>query len=351
MKGLILSGGYGTRLRPITYSHQKQLIPVANKPILFYAIEDVIEAGAKEIGIIVGPNKEQVIETVKSTDWNAEIDFIYQGEPKGLAHTILVAEDFLDDEFVMYLGDNILREGIVEHAKKFKENNYDASIMLTEVENPQQFGVADINEDGTIKRLVEKPKVPPSNLALVGIYFFKPVILEACKSIKPSWRNEFEITDAIQWLIDNGYEVGWTKVNGWWKDTGKPEDIFEANRLILDDLTHEIKGEVKGEIRGRVSIDEGTKVNENSVIKGPALIGKNCLIKDGYIGPYTSIGNRCEIINSEVEDSVVMDGAKLINAGNIVDSMIGRGAVIEKNNSLPKGSKFIIGDNSWVGIG
>ena len=350
MKGLILSGGYGTRLRPITYSQQKQLIPVANKPILFYAIEDAIEAGAKEIGIIVGPNKEQVMETVKSVDWDAEIEFVYQGEPKGLAHTILVAEDFLDDNFVMYLGDNILREGIVEHAKKFKENKNDASIMLTGVENPQQFGVADINEDGTIKRLIEKPEVPPSNLALVGIYFFKPVILEACKSIKPSWRNELEITDAIQWLIDNGYEVGWTKVEGWWKDTGKPEDILEANRLILDDLTHEIKGEVKGEIRGRVSIDKGSKVNENSVIKGPALIGRDCLIKDGYIGPYTSIGNNCEIINSEVEDSVVMDGAKLINAGNIVDSMIGRGAVVEKNKSLPKGSKFTIGDNSWVRI-
>jgi glucose-1-phosphate thymidylyltransferase len=351
MKGLILSGGYGTRLRPITYSQQKQLIPVANKPILFYSIEDVIEAGVEEIGIIVGPNKEQVMESVKSVDWDTDIEFIYQGEPKGLAHTILVAEDFLDDEpFVMYLGDNILREGIVEHAKKFKENNYDASIMLTEVENPQQFGVADINDDGTIKRLIEKPKVPPSNLALVGIYFFKPVILEACKNIKPSWRNELEITDAIQWLIDNGYEVGWTKVNGWWKDTGKPEDIFEANRLILDDLTHEIRGEVKGEIRGRVSIDKGTKVNENSVIKGPALIGRDCLIKDGYIGPYTSIGNDCEIINSEVEDSVVMDGAKLLNAGNIVDSMIGRDAVIEKNKSLPKGSRFIIGDNSWVRI-
>ena len=351
MKGLILSGGYGTRLRPITYSQQKQLIPVANKPILFYAIEDVIEAGAKEIGIIVGPNKEQVIETVESENWDAEIEFIYQGEPKGLAHTILVAEDFLDDEpFVMYLGDNILREGIVEHAKKFKENNYDANIMLTEVENPQQFGVAEINEDGTIKRLVEKPEVPPSNLALVGIYFFKPVILEACKNIKPSWRNELEITDANQWLIDNGYEVGWTKVESWWKDTGKPEDILEANRLILDDLTHEIRGEVKGEIRGRVSIDKGTKVNENSVIKGPALIGRDCLIKGSYIGPYTSIGNDCEIINSEVEDSVVMDGAKLINAGNVVDSMIGRGAVIEKNKSLPKGSKFVIGDNSWVRI-
>ena len=350
MKGLILSGGYGTRLRPITYSQQKQLIPVANKPILFYAIEDVIEAGAEEVGIIVGPNKEQVIETVNSENWDVEIDFIYQGEPKGLAHTILVAEDFLDDEFVMYLGDNILREGIVEHAKKFKENNYDASIMLTEVENPQQFGIAELNANGTIKRLVEKPKVPPSNLALVGIYFFKPVILEACKSIKPSWRNELEITDAIQWLIDNGYEVGWTKVEGWWKDTGKPEDILEANRLILEDLTHEIRGEVKGEIRGRVSIDKGTEVNENSVIKGPALIGRDCQIKGSYIGPYTSIGNNCEIINSEVEDSVVMDGAKLINAGNIVDSMIGRGAVIEKNKRLPKGSKFIIGDNSWVKI-
>lgn len=186
MKGLILSGGYGTRLRPITHSQQKQLIPVANKPILFYAIEDVIEAGVKEIGIIVGPNKEQVIETVESENWGAEIEFIYQGEPKGLAHTILVAEDFLDEEFVMYLGDNILREGIVEHAKKFKENNHDASIMLTEVKNPEQFGIAELDEDGTIKRLVEKPKVPPSNLALVGIYFFKPAILEACKSIKPS---------------------------------------------------------------------------------------------------------------------------------------------------------------------
>jgi glucose-1-phosphate thymidylyltransferase len=221
MKGLILSGGHGTRLRPITYSQQKQLIPIANKPILFYAIEDVIEAGATEIGIVVGPNKEQVIETVKSEDWTAEIEFIYQSEPKGLAHTILVAEDFLDDEFVMYLGDNILREGIVDHTKKFKENNHDASIMLTEVDNPDQFGIAELNADGTLKRLVEKPKAPPSNLALVGIYFFKPVIIEACKNINPSWRNELEITDAIQWLIDSGYGVGWTKVEGWWKENQK----------------------------------------------------------------------------------------------------------------------------------
>jgi len=353
MKGLILSGGYGTRLRPITYSQQKQLIPVANKPILFYAIEDVIEAGVNEIGILVGPNKEQVIETVEKGNFNAKITFIEQDAPRGLAHTVLISEEFIGDEpFVMYLGDNILKEGIIKYAENFRKKNLDAHIMLTEVKNPEEFGVAELSEDGSVKRLIEKPKKPPSNLALVGIYFFNHPIHEAVKSIKPSWRNELEITDAIQWLIDNGYKVDASIVSGWWKDTGKPEDILHANRLILDDLTTEIKveAEVEGEIRGRVSIDTGTKVNKSSVIKGPALIGKDCVIKDGYIGPYTSIGNNCKIINSEVEDSVVMDGARLINAGNIVDSMIGRGAVVEKNKNLPKGNKFIIGDNSWVRI-
>ena len=353
MKGLILSGGHGTRLRPITYSQQKQLIPVANKPILFYAIEDIIEAGIKDIGIIVGPNKEQVIETVNNAGFDAEISFIEQDAPGGLAHTVLISEEFTGDEpFVMYLGDNILKGGIIKHAENFREKNFDASIMLTEVANPEEFGVAELRENGSVKRLIEKPKKPPSNLALVGIYFFTHPIHEAVKSIKPSWRNELEITDAIQWLIDNGYDVAASVVTGWWKDTGKPEDILHANRLVLDDLTQEIKEkeEVEGEIRGRVSIDKGTKVDENSVIKGPAIIGRNCVIRDGYIGPYTSIGNNCEIINSEVEDSVVMDGAKLINAGNIVDSIVGRAAIIEKNKSLPKGKKFIIGDSSWVRI-
>ena len=348
MKGLILSGGYGTRLRPITYSQQKQLIPVANKPILFYAIEDVIEVGAKEIGIIVGPNKEQVMETVKSTDWDAEIDFIYQGEPKGLAHAILVAEDFLDDEFVMYLGDNILREGIVEHAKKFEENRYDTSIMLTEVENPQQFGVADINENGTIKKLVEKPEVPPSNLALVGIYFFKPVILEACKSIKPSWRNELEITDAIQWLIDNGYKVGWTKVNGWWKDTGKPEDILEANRLILDDIQTRNEGNAKNsKIIGRVIIEKGAEIKE-STVKGPSLIGRDCLVRDSYIGPYTSIGNECVIEDTEIEDAIVMDRSEIIGGERIIESLIGKEVKIKRKADLPNGKKLIVGDHSEI---
>ena len=348
MKALILSGGHGTRLRPLTYSQQKQLIPVANKPVLFYAIEDVIEAGIHDIGIIVGPNKEQVMETVKRVNWDADIEFIYQGEPKGLAHAIKVARDYLgDDDFVMYLGDNILREGIVEHLKHFKEGNFDASILLQEVPNPHQFGVAELSEDGkTIRRLVEKPKVPPSNLALVGIYFFKPVIHEAVRNIKPSWRNELEITDAIQWLIDHGYRVGWTKVTGWWKDTGKPEDILDANRLILDDIKTDVRIHTNARIHGRVVIGEGTVIDENTVIKGPVVIGKNVRIMNSYIGPYTSIGDNVVIENTEIEDSIILEGSEIRNAGRIVESLIGRGVKIINGTSHPFGRKLVIGDNS-----
>ena len=349
MKALILSGGHGTRLRPLTYSQQKQLIPVANKPVLFYAIEDVIEAGIRDIGIIVGPNKDQVIETVNSVDWDAEIEFIYQGEPKGLAHAILVAEDFLDnDEFVMYLGDNILRDGIVTHAQRFKELDPDSLILLAEVDEPQRFGVAELDENGRVKKLVEKPKVPPSNYALVGVYFFKPIIIEACKNIKPSWRNELEITDAIQWLIDNGYRVEASIVEGWWKDTGKPEDILEANRLILDDIRPKNEGKAENSrIVGRVVIESGTVIKD-SVIKGPCVVGKNCRIVNSYIGPYTSIGNNCVIEGTEIEDSVIMDGSKIINAGRIVESLIGRNVKIQECNSKPRGYRFIVGDNSDI---
>ncbi|ADT85053.1 glucose-1-phosphate thymidylyltransferase [Thermococcus barophilus] len=350
MKALILSGGHGTRLRPLTYSQQKQLIPVANKPVLFYAIEDVIEAGIHDIGIIVGPNAEQVKKTVMSVDWDANIEFIYQGDPLGLAHAIKVAKDYLgDDDFVMYLGDNILREGIVRHLEHFKKGNFDASILLCEVPNPQQFGVAELSEDGkTIKRLVEKPKVPPSNLALVGIYFFKPVIHEAVKHLKPSWRGELEITDAIQWLIDHGYKVGWTKVTGWWKDTGKPEDILDANRLILDDIERDIRIKTRAKIIGRVVIEEGTEIDENTVIKGPAIIGKNCKIKNAYIGPYTSIGNNCIIENTEIEDSVILEGSEIRCGGRIVESLIGRNVKILEQNNHPIGRRLIIGDNSQL---
>jgi len=350
MKALILSGGHGTRLRPLTYSQQKQLIPVANKPVLFYAIEDVIEAGVHDIGIIVGPNKEQVIETVKSVKWDANIEFIYQGEPKGLAHAIKVARNYLgDDDFVMYLGDNILREGIVRHLEHFKRGNFDASILLCEVPNPQQFGVAELSEDGkTIKRLIEKPKVPPSNLALVGIYFFKPVIHEAVKHLKPSWRGELEITDAIQWLIDHGYRVGWTKVTGWWKDTGKPEDILDANRLILDDIQTDIRVKTKARIHGRVVIEEGTQIDENTVIKGPAIIGKNCIIRNAYIGPYTSIGDNCIIENTEIEDSVILEGSEIRCGGRIVESLIGKNVKILKQSDHPIGRKLVLGDRSQI---
>ena len=348
MKALILSGGSGTRLRPLTYSQQKQLIPIANKPVLFYAIEDVIETGAKDIGIIVGPNKEQVVETVTSMDWDANIEFIYQGDPKGLAQTILVAEHFLDDDFVMYLGDNILKGGITEHAEKFCSLDPDSLVMLTQVDEPQRFGVADIDANGKIKRLVEKPKVPPSNYALVGIYFFKPIIIDACHQIKPSWRNELEITDAIQWLIDNGYRVEASIVGSWWKDTGKPEDILEANRLILDDIKAGNKGTAKNsKIIGRVVVDSGTAIS-NSIVKGPCCIGQDCTITDSYIGPYTSIGNGCQIKETEIEDSIVMDGSMIMNAGRIVDSLLGRNVRIMESNGKPKGSRLIIGDNSDI---
>jgi glucose-1-phosphate thymidylyltransferase len=348
LKALILSGGSGTRLRPLTYSQQKQLIPVANKPVLFYALEDAIEAGVKEIGIVVGPNKELVMEAVESADWDAEIRFIYQGEPKGLAHAILVSQDFLDQDFVMYLGDNILRDGIVDHARRFKEVCPDALILLTQVEDPQRFGVAELDADGRVKRLVEKPKVPPSNLALVGVYFFQPTILEACRNIRPSWRGELEITDAIQWLLEGGRRVEASVVNGWWKDTGKPEDILEANRLILDDLKPSMRGSTKNSrLMGRVLLDQGT-VLEDSSVKGPCIIGRNCSISHSYIGPYTSIGNGCQIKGTEIEDSIVMDEGIIVEAGRIVESLIGKNVTIQKSSSKPRGHRLVVGDNSDI---
>jgi len=352
MKALILSGGHGTRLRPITFSQQKQLIPVANKPILFYAIEDVINAGITDIGIIVGPNKEQVIQTVESANFPAKIIFIYQKEPLGLAHTIPISENFLkDNPFVMYLGDNILKGGIKKFLDKFTTSDADASILLTPVENPSQFGVAELNSDGSVKRLIEKPKKPPSNLALCGIYFFKSPILEAAKCIKPSWREELEITDAIQYLLENGFKVYSETVTGWWKDTGKPEDIIEVNQLILDELTPYNKGTLKNSIiKGRVAIDEGSII-EKSVIKGPCIIGKNCKIgPDTYIGPYTSIGNCCRIINGEIESSIIMDGTEIFCKKKIVDSLIGKDVKIKERSDLPTGHRFIVGDNSEIEV-
>lgn len=351
MKGLILSGGHGVRLRPLTYSQQKQLIPVANKPILFYCIEDLINAGIHDIVIIVGPNKEQVIEAVGRAEWDARIEFIYQDAPRGLAHAVKISRDFIgSDDFIMYLGDNLLKGGSVEFVKDFTSSNVDASILLTEVEDPTQYGVALVDEQNkVIVKLVEKPKNPPSNLSIVGIYGLTPKIFEAIDNIQPSWRGELEITDALHWLIQNGYTVRYDMVKGWWKDTGKAEDILEANRLVLDNLPESTCSLADaGTIRGKVSIGKNTVVEGDSVINGPAIIGDNCTISSSHIGPYTSIGDGSVIRSTEIQDSIVLDGAIIEQAGCISESLIGKNAVIKKNESLPAGRKFVLGDSSQV---
>lgn len=353
MKGLVLSGGHGTRLRPLTYSQQKQLIPVANKPILFYAIEDLIASDIHDIGIIVGPNRDQVERTVRSRDWDARIEFIPQDAPRGLAHTVLISEDFIGDEsFVMYLGDNLLCNGITEHTNSFRASGADASILLTEVDHPERFGVAELDEQGRVVHLVEKPKVPASNLALVGVYLFRPVIFEAVKNIKPSWRNELEITDAIQWLVDEGYHVKASIARGWWKDTGMPGDILSANNLILDALLPSCCGKIMdgSTVQGRVKIGDGSILEGGSVVRGPTIIGKNCKIFNSYVGPYTSVGDGCEIINSEIEGSIVMDGARIDVRRKIVDSLIGANVRIFESNQKPKGYRFVVGDSSEVRV-
>jgi len=365
MKGLILSGGYGVRLRPLTYSQQKQLIPVANKPILFYCIEDIINAGIHSIGIIVGPNKEQIIEEVSSVDWDAEITFIHQEYPGGLAHAVKISEEFLGKEkFIMYLGDNILLGGINGFVQEFSESGKEASILLTEVSNPEQFGVALVDwHKKVILELHEKPKDPPSNTAVVGIYGFTPKIFEAIKDIQPSWRNELEITDAIHWLIKNDFPVICNMVEGWWKDTGKPEDLLDANRRILDALVLktgkglenggqiENHGSVQNStLTGRIRIGKNSVIEDNTVVKGPVIIGDDCYISNAYLGPYTSIGNGARIIHTEIEDSIVMNGSVLIDADQIVESLIGKDVRIERSRKRPNGRRFIVGDNSSVVI-
>jgi glucose-1-phosphate thymidylyltransferase len=351
MKGLILSGGHGVRLRPITYSQQKQLIPVVNKPILFYCIEDLINAGIKDIGIIVGPNREQVMESVRSVDWDARIEFIYQDRPGGLAHAVKTAREYLgNDRFIMYLGDNLLKGGSKRFIDEFRDSSVEASLLLTEVDNPEQYGLALVDEQKKIiTKLLEKPKNPPTNLSIVGIYGMTPKIFEAIDSIKPSWRNELEITDALQWLIENGRTVKYGRVEGWWKDTGRPEDLLDANRLILEDIKSINEGTVENSsVKGKVVIGKGSVVKDSSVIMGPAIIGENCVISGAYIGPHTSIGNKCRVERTEVENSIVMENTRISDSGRIVDSLIGKDIEIKKEDALPKGRRFVLGDGSQV---
>jgi len=353
MKGLILSGGKGTRLRPLTFTQAKQLVPVANKPVLFYGIEALKEAGIEDIGIVVGDTKEEIKEAVgDGSRWDIKISYVEQDEPLGLAHAVKISADFLKgDPFVMYLGDNILKSGIKSLVEEFRENKPNSLILLTEVPDPQMFGVAEL-EDGKVVNLVEKPKHPKSNLALVGVYMFDSHIFEAVNAIKPSWRNELEITDAIQHLVENGYEVHPHLVTGWWKDTGKLEDILDANRLILETVEEKIEGEVDGrsKINGQVVIGMDTKVR-NSIIRGPAIIGASTEIIDSYIGPFTAIQDNCRINKTEIENTIILEGSEVDDIGSRIDeSLIGRDVKISKCPPRPSVYKFMVGDQSDIVI-
>lgn len=355
MKGLILSGGRGTRLRPITHTGPKQLVPIANKPVLEYAIDDLKEAGITEIGIVLGNlGREAIQEHLgDGSDCGVEITYIVQGNPLGLAHAAGCAEDFVgNDNFVMYLGDNILEGGITDLVESFQSGDHGAGIALQQVENPQQFGVADVNDDGTVQKLVEKPDDPPSNLALIGIYVFSPAIFDAIATLEPSWRGELEITDAIQSLLDQGHSIDSAVVEGWWKDTGKPKDVLEANRLVLEDARGTIEGMIEdgADITGRVDIAEGATIEAGAVIRGPVSIGENVQITgDTYLGPYTSIGDGSIVDGAHVENSVVAGDVTIRTSVKIVDSLIGEGATVDTADELlPEGKRLVIGENSQL---
>jgi len=355
LRGLILSGGKGTRMRPLTYTSAKQLIPVANKPVLFYGIEAMTEAGIHEIAIIVSPETGGEIRDAAGdgSAFGAQITYIEQDEPRGLAHAVMIAEKALKgSSFVMYLGDNLLQHGIKPLVDEFKSLDCNSEILLTRVPNPSQFGVAELDDQGRVVRLTEKPKEPKSDLALVGVYMFDEKIFDAVKSIKPSWRNELEITDAIQWLIDNGLSVHPHIVKGWWKDTGKIEDMLEANRTVLDTIDPVDRGHVDSgsSVEGKVAVGEGSQIID-SVIRGPVVIGPGARIEHAFVGPYTSIGAQCVVDNAEIENSIILEYSMISHVeGRIEASLIGRNVKIGRTKRKPVAYRFNLGDNSEVGI-
>lgn len=352
IKGLILSGGKGTRLRPLTHTSAKQLIPVANKPVLFYGIEAMRESGIRDVGLVVGETKDEVKEAVgDGSRWGLNIEYIEQEEPLGLAHAVKVSRHFLGDSpFIMYLGDNILRSGITEIVKKFLDEAPDAQILLSHVSTPEQFGVAELEGDRVV-RLVEKPKKPKSDLALVGVYLFNASVYESIDKLKPSWRGELEITDAIQDLVDRNLNVKADIVNGWWKDTGGIDDLLEANRLILQDLKRSINGKVvDSHIDGNVCTAESCEIT-NSTVRGPAIIGENCKIISSYVGPFTSLASNVVLTHSEIEHSIVLENTVITDiAIRIEDSLIGKDVEIFKSQQKPKAYRFMVGENSVIGI-
>ncbi len=353
MKALILSGGKGTRLRPITHTSAKQLVPIANKPILFYALEAMAEAKIREVGIVVGDTKREIQEAVgDGAQWGLDVSYIEQEAPLGLAHAVKIAEPFLGNHpFVMYLGDNLIEDGICSLVEEFKRLAANSQILLARVRDPQRFGVAELR-DGQVISLEEKPAYPKSDLALVGVYMFDRTIFEAVHAIQPSQRGELEITDAIQYLIDKGYQVHPHIISRWWKDTGKLEDMLEANRIMLEAITPRVEGEVDeaSHLIGKVVVEQGASIVA-STIRGPVIIGKRCRIINSYIGPFTSIYHDTLVQNSEIEHSIILDQCRITDiSGRLEDSLIGKNVEVFRSDGKPKAYRLMLGDSSQVGL-
>ncbi len=366
MKGLILSGGAGTRLRPITHTSAKQLVPIANKPILFYGIEAMAAAGISEIGIVIGETGEEIMNAVgDGWQFGVNVTYIQQDAPLGLAHCVLIAQDFLgNQDFVMYLGDNMLQQGLTDFVERFEGSHQAhpqlgepapagpaAQVLLTHVENPSSFGVAVLDEYGEIVQLVEKPKDPPSDLALVGVYLFTPHIHTAVESIQPSPRGELEITDAIQWLVDNGHRVTHDILTGWWIDTGKKDPLLDCNRLVLETIEPRNDGTVDdlSQVIGRVVIGDGARL-VNSTVRGPVIIGAGTVLENSYVGPFTSIAADCVILDAEIEHSVVLERCQISGVPRLQDSLLGRDTIVTRSTGIPSATRLLLGDHSHVEI-
>ncbi len=353
MKGVILHGGHGTRLRPLTHTGPKQLIPVANKPISQYVLEDLKSVGVEDVAFIIGGVMPEKVKEYygDGSKFGVKIKYVEQDRPGGIAHAVGLTEIFVGDSpFIVYLGDNLLKGGISGIAREFAKKKFDAMVLLSKVEHPQQFGVAEFDKKGKLVRLVEKPKEPPSNFALTGIYFLTPLIFKMIKKLKPSWRGELEITEAIQMMLEERYSVGYRIVEGWWKDTGTVEDILEANILVLDEMEPTLESEVNGAcLQGRVSVGKNVQIKQGAMIRGPTVIGENSIIEsEVYIGPYTSIGKNTCVKRGEVENSIIMEHCVIDINTKILDSIVGAHSEISTNQKGPKGPKLSVGENSKI---
>ncbi|MFF5260780.1 glucose-1-phosphate thymidylyltransferase [Actinomadura viridis] len=353
MKALVLAGGAGSRLRPITHTSAKQLVPVANKPVLFYGLEAIRDAGIREVGIVVGDTAAEIQQAVgDGSAFGLEVTYLRQDAPRGLSHAVLIARDYLgDDDFVMYLGDNFIVGGITGLIERFRRERPQALIMLTKVSDPRAFGVAELDGSGRVVGLEEKPARPKSDMALVGVYLFTPAVHDVVARLKPSWRGELEITDAVQGMIDAGHRVESTVISGYWKDTGNVTDMLEVNRLVLEGVEHSVEGDVDeaSELIGRVVVEAGATVSGSRIV-GPVIVGAGSVVRDSYVGPFTSVDRDCSVIDSEIEYSIVLRGASIDGVGRIECSLIGREAEVTPAPHVPKAHRLVLGDHSKVQI-